>query len=366
MKIGILTFHHTTNYGATLQAYALSQTLKRQNHDVEVIDYRPQVAINHYRKKIFNAAKPIAGKVPVKKKIKYSLAGLLKYFRMHYFLKWNIKLSRARLYDRAQLEEFWAAKEYDVIVCGSDQVWCIDSMRGFDSTYFLDFSKDVQKARKISYAASCGTTQTWGSHDEKIGTLISEFDAISVRDANSRDLLSKTCERPPTMVLDPTFLIDFSEFFQSSSLTQKPYLLLYIEGGLNKSHRTFVKSVASSQNLEVISIGDPIGLGQSLMSVSPIDWINYFHGATYVITNFFHGTVFSIKFKRQFTSIYKLSKASKTPDLLRRLKLEDRLLDGVNENTLSKHLSPVDYSTVNQVLEKEIAQSKRFLKEALV
>ncbi|MEO1295400.1 MAG: polysaccharide pyruvyl transferase family protein, partial [Cyanobacteria bacterium J06636_16] len=302
MRIGILTFHHTTNYGATLQAYALSETLKRQNHDVEVIDYRPQVAIRHYRRKIFNPIKPKSGKIPLKRKIKYSSAGLLKYFRMQRFLERNITLSKTKILNQAELERFWAAEKYDVIICGSDQVWCIDSMRGFDSAYFLDFSKDVQKARKVSYSASCGTTKTWGMRNDKICSLISDFDAISVRDTNSYELVNQTCGKSPIIVLDPTFLVDFNELLKPSPTIQKPYLLLYIEGGLNKEQREFVKAIASTQNLQIISIGDPIRLGANRMNASPIDWLNYFHGASYVATNFFHGTIFSIKFNRQFTS----------------------------------------------------------------
>ncbi|MGF1568060.1 MAG: polysaccharide pyruvyl transferase family protein [Nodosilinea sp.] len=368
MRVGILTYHHTTNYGATLQTYALYKIIQQHGFDVEVIDYRHPAAVNYYRQKIFFPIESKSRKILTENLIKFSLPGLLKYFRMGHFLNTEVKLSAIKIFEKDKLDEFVQVDksgQYDAIVCGSDQIWCTDSIRGFDSAYFLDLGETKCTFKKISYAASCGPTVDWGKHFGTIQNLLSDFDAISVRDSNSYDLAVVATEKLVSLVLDPTFLIDFNEFIDAQSKVPEPYLLLYLEGRLNADQQKFIESIAAAKELKILSVGEPVGIGENCMDASPADWINYFSKASYIVTNLFHGTIFSIKFNQQFTTLYRPSKSNKTPDLLKRLGLSQRLLSDFSSDPLGRQLLPIDYDSVNATVDAELEHSRNFLLTAL-
>ncbi|MBE9046302.1 polysaccharide pyruvyl transferase family protein, partial [Pleurocapsales cyanobacterium LEGE 10410] len=218
MKVGILTYHHTTNYGATLQAYALWKTIKQYGHEVEIIDYRPYKAAIHYLGRL-SPVKPVNNNY-----LKYRWANnfilyLIQAWKMRKFVVSEINLSQKKTYTRAGLKNF--SDKYDVVICGSDQIWSIkDGFRGgFNPSFFLDFVDD-SKTRKISYAPSFGQTRDLKKNKQVISQLVSEFDRISVRDDNSLNIIEKDCNRVATTDLDPTFMNDFSEFESSLKLAQ--------------------------------------------------------------------------------------------------------------------------------------------------
>ncbi|MEB3280998.1 MAG: polysaccharide pyruvyl transferase family protein [Lyngbya sp.] len=360
MKIGILTFHHTTNFGATLQTYALSEALKRHNHEIEIIDYRPIKAIKHYRKKVAKPLKTNSRKILIKNFLNYSYSNLIKYVKMRNFLKSYLKLSPDLITEKDNLRKL--ANRYDAIVCGSDQVWCINSIRGFDSSYFLDFVENDINCLKVSYAASCGHTKTLGQHSKLISQYLDDFDAISVRDTNSLLLLKEICKKDIYPVLDPTFLIDFKEICYSKKIFHKNYLLLYIEEDLKQKEIDFINKIARERNLTIISVGEPCKIAEkNFIGISPIEWVNFFKQASYIVTNFYHGTIFSIKFNQPFTTLVRSGKVNKTGDLLQRLNLESRFVKNIDFSTVQEQRSEINYADVRNKLEVEIEKSKAYL-----
>lgn len=367
MKIGILTFHHTTNYGATLQAYALWSIIKRHGYDVEIIDYQPPKAVDFYQ----NEIEQILGKGKVNQflnkplKYKYRLIQFrlfVKRLKMSLFMNSRMKLSTKRVQSKAELINLELS--YDLIICGSDQVWCIDSYRGFDPSFFLDFVESYS-CRKVSYAASFGNTEHLGEHRDSICQLVSDFDAISVRDSNSLRLIQQECNKPAVRVLDPTFLIDYQEF-KFVPKFKKRYLLLYFHGNLNKEEQNFIKSIANRHKLAIVSVGKPITIAHSnLISAGFVEWLGLLRRASYVVTNTYHGTIFSIKFKKQFTVLGRVGKQNKINDLLEHLALENRILSKIETNSTYQQSLEIDYSLVDKTLEKEILSSKAYLLEVL-
>lgn len=344
MKIGILTFHHTTNYGATLQAYALFQTIKKQGHHVEIIDYQPYKAVKTYIKTLyFNP---------------HFLSNAVKSWKMRKFLHSQIQLSPNRCYTRKGLKKWEQA--YDIVICGSDEIWNINSFRGFDTSYFLDFVNS-QKTRKLSYAASFGFTTTLGKNREKVAELLKEFKAISVRDSNSLRIVEEECQQSATKVLDPTFLIDYTKIISQPKITD--YLLIY--GGLSKEDETYVKKAAKAEGLKIVSVGYPSRIAQiNLVGIGPEEWLGYFAKASYVFTSFYHGAIFSIIFRKPFTVFGRQDKMSKVQDLLKDLKLENRIV----KNSLpawEEQKINIDYDVISSSVEKAIEKSKTYLFEAL-
>jgi polysaccharide pyruvyl transferase WcaK-like protein len=358
MKIGILTFHHTTNYGATLQAYGLWKTIKSEGHDVEFIDYRPYIAAKQYWRPIL-PFKFEKNKVYVRH---HALKELLKYLKMRLFLRSNMHLSKS--YTRAGLKNF--DRHYDVVICGSDQIWCLNGYRGFDPSYFLDFVDHQNTCRKISYAASFGKTEDLGKNKNLIRQLISQFDAISVRDSNSLRLIEQECNRQATRVLDPTFLIEYSEILAEPKF-EKDYLLIYNEGSVKKGEENFIKSIADTNNLDIISIGKYNRIAtKNLIGIGPEEWLGYFSKASYIVTNTYHGTIFSIIFKKPFTVLSSKGKTQKTNDLLKHLDLEKRIgLEGREMGYVPEEYLNINYNLVYDKLQEDVLRSKTYLFAAL-
>ncbi len=356
MKVGILTYHHTTNYGATLQAYALWKVIKSQGYDVELVDYRPYKAIRYYTREL----------IPVNRSLRFNrraLANLLKAWKMRRFLLSKLQLSSKKSYSRAGLKQFH--QQYNVLICGSDQIWCISALRGFDPSYFLDFASN-QTTRKISYAASFGDTETLGGNREKICKLIAHFAAISVRDSHSSQLVHQECGRQAVRLLDPTFLIEYDKMALAPKV-KKEYLLIYRQGRLTLEEESFVRLVAKTKSLAIVSIGNYSKVAhKNLISVSPGEWIGFFKEASYVITNTYHGTIFSIIFRKLFTTFVTINKSNKVMDLLNHLRLENRaFIRGAQLEPVHDELFYINYASAHKVLEAEILRSKTYLLEML-
>lgn len=343
-KVGILTYHHAVNYGATLQGYALWQTVKKLGYDVEFIDYRPIKAIKSY---FVN---------------RYFVINIIKSIKIENFLNTYAQQAKFRVRKSSKLKE--TQLNYDIVIVGSDEVWNINSFRDFDTSYFLEFIQN-EKTIKMSYAASFGSTKNLGKYSENICRLLNKFDSISVRDSNSLNLVINECNCEATQVLDPTFLADYSEIISQIN-PQEEYLLIY---GFNLSFEEehLIKFLADSKSLKIISIGFHSKIAhENLVSISTKEWLGYFKEASYVVTNFFHGTIFSIIFGKPFTTLGRGDKSIKISDLLGKLDLERCLFSSkLNIHDFSEKNIAIDYTEVYEKLSKQISLSREFLVEGL-
>lgn len=357
MKVGILTFHHVTNYGAVLQAYALSKVIKEAGYDVEIIDYRPYKAVMFYLGQLY----PI--RLKQQRLNRHFLGNIVKSWKIRKFLLSKMRLSNNKFYTKAGLKNF--NHSYDVVISGSDEIWNTESFRGFDASYFLDFVCD-KATRKISYAASFGSTKTLGDNKNKICNLINSFNYVSVRESNSLQLIYDECGRQATKVLDPTFLISYEDIISGSKFEEQ-YILIYDNTAWTIEQENFVVSIAKAKKLTIVSIGFHKNVAQkNLIGVSPEEWINYFAKASYIITSTFHGAVFSINFKKPFTIFITEFKSNKINDLLTFLELESRIFSvTTGVESLVNQSSDIDYFSVYRKLEVGIVSSKNYLLEAL-
>ena len=285
---------------------------------------------------------------------------------MTLFVRLNMNLTE-RISDVKQLRKI--SNQYEALVCGSDQIWSFDdsSFRNFDSSYFLDFTEPAYSGIKISYAPSCGNTKTFGVYGEKIGQLLRNFDGISVRDSYSSKLIQEECNQEATQVLDPTFLIrEHYPKILKNIKRKKQYLLVYHQKYLTDSEEEFIKNFADRNKLEILSINkytnianeNPLGFGID-------EWLGYFKNASYVFTNTFHGTIFSIIFEKPFTVILRDYNSNKITDLINNLGLEHRIYDKDMQENMENpdfdQLMNMDYTLVNKKLEQKIKKSKQYL-----
>jgi len=350
-KVGIITFHAATNFGATLQAYALYQFIKDQGFEVEIIDYQPSRMIWEYRKLKYLSHRILPNKNIVK--------NIIKSIKNEKFRSLNIKVSDRRYKTREELKE--GCKIYDIVICGSDEIWNVDSkFTGFDGSYFLDFI-EKEEARKISYAPSFGWVKDMGEQKNKICDLLKEFDAVSVRDTNSINLV-RECNVSAEKVLDPTFLGEYSKITELPQ-TPEEYVLVY--GFLSREEGDYVKAVAREAGLTIIAIGESWkgSPKQTLIGISPETWLGYFAKATYVFTNFYHGSIFSIIFRKPFTVFVRPEKSIKVVDLLTEMEFKNRM---INQGTLPK--KPVFNTEIDfneEKIEGMIRKSKEYILKAL-
>ncbi|WP_415897513.1 polysaccharide pyruvyl transferase family protein [Neptuniibacter sp. QD57_21] len=342
-KVGIMTFHYTTNYGAVLQTYALVRIVKSLGFNPEVIDYRPWKANLVYAKTLFLNRR--------------AFSGILKFIRFSSFLRDKLFLTSKKDFDGKGLEA--VAEQCGAVIVGSDEVWKTNSFRGFDPAFFLDFVKDDQK--KISFSASVGSTKSFGQRKDEICELLSQFDAIAVRDDYSAELLADECGLDSTGLLDPTLLIDFPEF-TSKYVSNDDFVLIY--GKLNDKEMSIVKEVAAERGCKVYSVGYfNRDADENFVAAGVEDWLALFQSATMVYTLFYHGVIFSLKFHREVMVLNREDKSYKIAQLIKDLQLEYK---ACGEAGVKKEITMLSYSDkTSRVIELARTNCKNYLLEAL-
>lgn len=356
MKIGTLTYHFIPNYGAILQAYALWKFLKSQGYDAEIIDYRLPVLVKFYLRELYLIRKSQFNP--------YFLSSLVRAWKIRRFIADKAKLSPSKTHLQDEVKDKFG-KAYDVVICGSDEIWKFKGLQGYDPSYFLDFV-DETKTGKISYAATFGNTGSLDNRQEEISHLINRFHNISVRDSNSLRLIAEECGRKAEKVLDPTFLVSYEDVLLPPSIQEK-YLLIYNDNPLTPAQEQFIKVIARAKGLRIISIGYFNQIAErNFLGLGPQEWLGYFQNASYTITNFFHGTVFSIIFRRSFSVLVNKYKTAKVSDLLGFFGLEERILyDDTELEIGDKHPFDIDYSLIEEKIEIGLSKSKAFLLKAI-
>ena len=344
MKIGILTFHYAYNYGAILQSYALQTYLESCGCKVFFINYRNRQILKDYI--LFDIRRFIMrNPITFVKRIVHEL-------RYYQIRKQRAKAFEAfigthfRLSDISEIN----SNPFDLIIVGSDQVWNYNLTGGFDNFYWGEVEKP--KITKIaSYAASM--QDSWPScFDMKIGTLLGNFDYLSVREKKLAKKLQKLLpSKVIHTVVDPTLLLSKEEW---DNIAQKPnisspYLLLY-QVDVNNTAELLAKKIAEERNLIVIKLYAQMDKPHTsnVACSSPADFVGLFKYAGFVVCSSFHGTVFSIIYGKSFYSIKVKGKSSRVESLLSTFELEDRLI-----NTELPIITDIDYEGKPKSISKE-------------
>lgn len=370
MKIGILTLPIAENYGGILQSVALYRYLYNQGHDVVLI-YKDSYQIP-WKRFLKNALL----KVPFHnfKDIKTNYQLQMEYkerkkFHRPFIEKEIFNISED-LYTKQDLENFAEKENFDAVIVGSDQVWRKAYINDkYYKSYFLDFI-DGNKTKKIAYAASFGKDYWEGKDDlEDISKLLQDFTAVSTREKSGIDICKNSFGFDNAKhVLDPTMLMT-KEFYKNEILSKydiseapKGGLLTYVldEEDEKKEIINFVK-----ENLKINKIHHLKGFNTSKTTYSVPEWLASFANADFVVTDSFHGMVFSIIFEKDFMVIGNEDRGlDRFISLLSLLGLEDRLV--LNKSQINKeNLEKIDFLKVKEILDEERKISVEFLERAL-
>lgn len=368
MKIGILTFHRSHNYGAVLQAFALLSTLKNMGHDAEIIDYWPKYRVGHYslislpdktkKKKSSLSVKALK----VYKKISGFPAKYIKYSKFNSFIKNNLKIKTTSFDSGSGI-----SGNYDAIICGSDQIWRYNfrGSGGFDDVYFAKYPQN-KNIFKVSYAASMGDEDLDENSIKIFAELIKNFNSISVREDSLLELVKPFATKLPIKVLDPVFLLSEPEWRKmiNRNDSNKKYLLFY-QLLYSKEAGDLAKKIAKEKQLEIIEISGrwiaSSAIGDLKPTVGPVDFISMIAYADYVVSTSYHGVVFSIIFQKQFAALGFKNKSYRIKSLLKSLEIEQCLI----ENDLAHLTAGIDYACVNKKLEEMIKGSLSFLQQSI-
>ena len=343
MKIGLITYHYSQNYGAVMQTYATCRALKELGHNVEIINIR-QEEKRKLRHLVF-----------IPKYLKFN-AFMNKYYPTQTPLIHNINELR-----RLQLD-------YDCLLVGSDQVWnpLISGDRCL--AYFLDFGhKDI---KRISYASSFGISSWPESRNylmKDVYKALHSFDNISVREETGQTLLKNLFKVSSQVVVDPTMLhTDYSEIVDNINETEDIvcYLLNRTEEQLSAS-RYIGKELNTIPHL-ITSVYPILGFNY-IYPPSIEKWLKYIGGAKLVITDSFHGVVFSLLYRRNFV-VFAVDngKNSRLLDLLNKVGLEGRYFTSLDCLKKSKiYNQAIDYKTVQTIIDKKRKESLDYLRKNL-
>lgn len=357
MKVGILTFHSVSNYGAVLQAEALQKVIFELGHDCDVIDYRSKYFAKLYRPihlDDFKHPRRLVRNIRMAKhKVDTNKA-------MTRFVQRYLNLS-SKKYSEATIGASNA--EYDVFVVGSDQVWSM-KINGGDAHYFLDFVAPEKK--RVSYAASVSTSNLTEEEKAFFHAELSRYHSISVREASAQKQLSQFIAKPIEVCLDPTLLIDRKHWYELSSQKDEAYVLLYVMSS-NEQLTSYAKALAKKNGLKLkyISLYEPkLDDAEMVFAPNVEEWVSLFRNANYVITNSFHGMAFSIVFHKyfQYAPLNNNGKNTRILDMLSELGFDDRM---VEYGDFKKIEVPIDYDKVDKILERRRLESIAYLSQAL-
>lgn len=366
MKVGTITYQFAFNYGAVLQCLALQRALNALGVDAEVVNYHPPrdepmpwwrgsgILHGRFLETAFSrGVKFIFGK---------SMRGKFNKFR-------NERLLLSTLCSDATVHE--VAGAYDALIVGSDQVW----NRPKSPAYFLEWSPRYQ-GKRISYAASFGQANQPTKTVADCGVWLRCFNALSVRDEISRQLVRRLSGLEAEVVADPTLLVDLDDVKKSVLLPVEDYILVYvlgdeIGGGQNAMVKVLRKELGNMPVVAVISSAQKPHYCPwadiRVWCAGPEEWLSLISKAQFVFTDSFHCALFAMRFHKPFAAYYsEEARAARLLDLADRYDVQRYVIGSLNEgveNCIGRDRP--DYDHIDQLISDHVERSFTFLRNAL-
>ena len=387
MKVGIITYHFPYNCGAALQCFALQTKLEELGHEVCIINYRPWYHQNRYsplKNPIYFANKRFhdpAGNLA--KRCYHAVDGFYKtVYSWRNYSKVSLKEQKFKPFVKKYLKETKVYRSLeqlkknppkcDIYISGSDQLWNSAITSGkFDSAYFLNFGD--KNIGRMSYSVGADFSKI--SEPEKVlSDLVKDLDIISLRESKWLPFVEKATEgKIPTHIdVDPTLLLKdetYCKYMPKMPEEKEPYILTYtMEGETQKQIYNGARILSEKLGMKVIDVsGNPNHMNRKVADnrlCGPDEFLWYVKNAEYVVTNSFHGTVFSVIFKKQFVTIPHAVTGNRVTELLDKLGLERRYYR-VTTEAVDEITNKIDYNNVEKRLEELRESSIEFLSESI-
>ncbi len=397
-KIGLLNLQYVDNYGANLISFAMEQTVKElsDSSDITTINYCPNDDIV-YRESIdfknyclqfgfknalvFHTRRLYKSVINTfrKSKLFYILKKILKrnvntVFNSSTDNNMDLRLMNFEIFREKSLnlsvpceKEQIFQQGYDTIIVGSDVVWKPQRLLSqyVNGAFFLDSELSFNR---VAYAASLGISDK--KQMKRLAKYykksILKFNWISIRETSGTEYIQKIVPNKKIYnCIDPVFLRPATEYeaLITRNAKTKPYIYAYILGK-NPDAIRYVNKLAEKKGLDVLyhSNSKP-EIGINTETDGPYEFLERIKNAEYIITDSFHGTAFSIIFRKQFLTFTRGVLSIRLEDFLTHIGLKSRLIASIDENTNID--AAIAYDEVWSYLDNWISKSKEFLKNAL-
>jgi len=377
MKIGILTLPLNTNYGGILQCYALCKILKENGHTPVCID----IDFNYKYPSIFLIILRFC------KRFFFRIIGLksnslfLEYNEFKYKNK-QLKYSIDFIIRHIPLTKFkypsnktWSLNNelcsFDAFIVGSDQVWNAHYAKPNIETYFLSFAEEIN-AKKIAYAASFGSDKVDYNYDQKklCGNLIKKFNAVSVRESSAIPLVTQlNWECIPIQLLDPTMLLNKEDYIllaESVNITKQHKELFYYFLDITEDKQDLINKIQTIKGYKSFTTElslNELKISQTIDTNSPIEkWLSAFRDAEFIVTDSFHGCVFSIIFNKPFIAFANKERGlARFNSLLSIFSLNNRLILESSAIDLNLLDNDINWKNINNILLSENKKAYDFI-----
>lgn len=349
-----------TNYGSALQTWALHQAIKKSGHQPVLVDYCPDVLAN---KDPLNPFGNMWDKDEESKRMVELTMPAIRENYAKFDRFYRIRFNRtAQKYTAENFDAILQNEQLDGFICGSDTIFCPDEF-GFDDGYYANYP--VMRGRSVSYAASFGDPHFTEETYQILNARIRNFKALGIRESQMIPYLREHTDAPVERTLDPTLLLTAEEYEPILAEKQEPdeYLLLYARR-YSPQMISYAEKIARQNGWKIIDISlraTNAERGHIMAYDAGIEeFLSLVKHARYIVTNSFHGMIFSVQFRKPFVIFSREQCDNKIDELLRLFGLRDRMFVIGEEET-----SVIDYDAVHNRIQKARIDSLAYLKMEL-
>lgn len=370
MKVCILSMQHVQNFGSLLQSYSLKKMLESFGHQVSFIDIQK----NHLDDALVEGNRILYKNEIDGKGRKFSKLSKIDKYALNRLLIKKLSNKQEILFNSFRNNILKVStvdnnSHYDLCVIGSDEVFnCMaETPWGFTSQLFGNIE---QADRVITYAASCGSTKYTDLPDAVKGKIRETFkmvDAISVRDKNTAEFAEKLFDQEIYQHLDPVLVGDFTQEMEHAedipNLSSKFCIVYsYYNRIHEKDEITAIKTFCKKNGLVIVTVGAPQMWVKNHLVLTPFQMLNVFKKANFVITDTFHGAIFSAKHSDKFAVLIRESNRNKLYDLICRLDIKEHVVDDICQINIIYGLCK-DNGKIIKVCEKATEDAITYLEE---
>lgn len=379
LKIAILTQPLHNNYGGLLQAYALKEILVQRGHNITIVDRRsptpPTILLlaHKIKHKLISKESTSRSKLTEKQKRIISLNN------DSFINQYIPELSEPITSDNAMKN--LNKQQFDAYIVGSDQCWRPIYSPKIEN-FFLDFAEHTKNIKRVSYAASFGTSD-WEFNKKQTKTckkLLKKFDAISVREKSAISLVQTYLNRSDAVhVLDPTMLLSkeqYNNIIKAQKIEKSPGSLNVYVLDKNPEKEAFIADIEKRLELEQFEVMPRKRIKKDIVSGAniidfqyphPATWLKAFEDAKFVVTDSFHGTLFSILYNVPFITLGNKHRGmARFESLLETFNLSERLVNDIQSVDIDSLLKMhIDWEDINEIISSKRNASLSFLKKAL-
>lgn len=376
-KIGIMSMQRIYNYGSFLQAYGLKKLIEGldEENEVSFIDYKPGTPLIYSDSEKSTQVQRILKKLKEYSDVDANVVNKLRFFNhkrtyaKRFFPVLGVTKNRNE-----------STSNLDYLVIGSDEVFnCVQANTNVGYSRDL-FGHKTEAKTVISYAGSFGNTTLEKIENYNIKKFLEEdfskFKKVSVRDGNSMEIVKSLGVENPILNIDPALAFDYMTLenkIPEKRLFKDKYMIVYgYSGRLTKEENSVLIDYAAKNNLKILCFGGVQGCCDKFIDCTPFELLAYFRDAESIVTDTFHGTIFSIINKKSFATIIRKSSGEsygneeKLGFLLELFSLTEQRIYGVTKENLKSVLNnAIDYQFVFKELKKHRAQAIEYLNRSI-